>query len=314
MALSQSQLVSLLGEIRQRGRVPKHRWPKDGTSVSVLGLEVDGDDIVLPKDVRLHLDSYIRENVCNLGSGVVFSLFDTIDSTNTAMTESAGDASVKDHLFVTEYQSAGRGRRGKVWLGDYGRNIAMTLGHGMDCKMSELGGLSCVVGLALIQSLEEYGFDAELKWPNDVWVNDHKLAGVLVELIQNSSRVCAVIGIGMNVNLSAERVAEIDQDVTSLRALGLETSRDDLVIAIYTNLARNLNVFEANGFAPFVEAFDSVHRLHNHPAVLRISGSERAGFVRGIDLSGGLIFEENSGTTIVSGGEVSLRPSFSTNP
>jgi hypothetical protein len=103
MALSQSQLVSLLGEIRQRGRVAKHRWPKDGTSAPVLGLEVDGDDIVLPNDVRLHRDSYIRENVRKLRSDVVFSLFDIIDSTNTAMTECAEDASVRDHLFVTEY-------------------------------------------------------------------------------------------------------------------------------------------------------------------------------------------------------------------
>ena len=313
MSQSNDDLASLLSQLRANGRVAGNQWPEHVTSPGTLGLLVEDQHVALPTDVHLHDRQYLQEQLSLLHPNVTVSLYDVVDSTNVAMGRIARDTRIANQLFVAEYQSAGRGRRGKSWVGDYGRNVAMTIGVNFNRPINALGGLSCVVGLALIQALEQFGVAAQLKWPNDVWVDDQKLAGVLVELVQAHDCVDAIVGIGMNVNLSNERVSQIDQKVTSLRSLGFEMSRDDLVVAVYTSVARNLEAFREHGFSRFVAAFNAVHRLHDHLAVLRIGESERSGIVRGVEPGGGLIFEESSGTSIITAGEVSIRPSFSSN-
>ena len=321
MTMPDTALTKALQRVRENGYVLLQDWPRDVASASELGLVKEDGVVRLPTDVRLHdLDS-IRKG---LPDQLSVQLYDYIDSTNSAMlrrhevrrheVRRHSQAGAANHLILTEFQSAGRGRRGKVWLGDYGRNIAMTLGIELQTNLNALGGLSSVVGLALLQALELEGVHAQLKWPNDVWVKEQKLAGILVELVPTKTGTLAVVGIGVNVDLTNAQASKIDQSVTSLRRLGASISRDDLVVAVCTSLLENFDVYSRDGFAPFLEAFDSAHCLQDQAAILVLGGESQEGIVRGVDITGGLRFEQNGVTRVVSSGEVSLRPAAREEP
>ena len=326
MTMPDTALTKALQRVRENGYVLLQDWPRDVASASELGLVKEDGVVRLPTDVRLHdLDS-IRKG---LPDQLSVQLYDYIDSTNSAMlrrhevrrhevrrheVRRHSQAGAANHLILTEFQSAGRGRRGKVWLGDYGRNIAMTLGIELQTNLNALGGLSSVVGLALLQALELEGVHAQLKWPNDVWVKEQKLAGILVELVPTKTGTLAVVGIGINADLTNAQASKIDQSVTSLRRLGASISRDDLVVAVCTSLLENFDVYSRDGFAPFLEAFDSAHCLHDQAAILVLGGESQEGIVRGVDITGGLRFEQNGVTRVVTSGEVSLRPAATEEP
>ena len=321
MTMPDTALTKALQRVRENGYVLFQDWPRNVASASELGLVKEDGVVRLPTDVRLHdLDS-IRKG---LPDQLSVQLYDYIDSTNSAMLRRHEvrrhedrrhlQAGAANHLILTEFQSAGRGRRGKVWLGDYGRNIAMTLGIELQTNLNALGGLSSVVGLALLQALELEGVHAQLKWPNDVWVKEQKLAGILVELLPTKTGTLAVVGIGINADLTNAQASKIDQSVTSLRRLGASISRDDLVVAVCTSLLENFDVYSRDGFAPFLEAFDSAHCLHDQAAILVLGGESQEGIVRGVDITGGLRFEQNGVTRVVTSGEVSLRPAATEEP
>ena len=311
MTMPDTALTKALQRVRENGYVLFQDWPRNVASASELGLVKEDGVVRLPTDVRLHdLDS-IRKG---LPDQLSVQLYDYIDSTNSAMLRRHSQAGAANHLILTEFQSAGRGRRGKVWLGDYGRNIAMTLGIELQTNLNALGGLSSVVGLALLQALELEGVHAQLKWPNDVWVKEQKLAGILVELVPTKTGTLAVVGIGINADLTNAQASKIDQSVTSLRRLGASISRDDLVVAVCTSLLENFDVYSRDGFAPFLEAFDSAHCLQDQAAILVLGGESQEGIVRGVDITGGLRFEQNGVTRVVSSGEVSLRPAAREEP
>lgn len=298
-----------LQTLRQNGRIALADWPADTIAPEQLGLKAEGAFLSMPERVRLYDEGYLDGQLKQVDATATLRLFDAVDSTNTAMIRDAQTHGVGRHIYVAEFQTAGRGRRGRDWIGDFGRNVAMTVGFSFQRQLSDLGGLSCVAGLALIQVLENLGVKAQLKWPNDVWFEDKKLAGILVELIQTPRGASAVIGIGMNVDLSPEQTSMIDQAVVGLRALNVAIAREDLVVAIYDALSVNLTFFAQEGFARFVPAFDAVHRLHDSSAVLSSGNSKREGRVRGVDQDGALLFEENGSICRITGGEVSLRPS-----
>ena len=307
--------AQVLAGLRANGRVHRDHWPSGALAPTRLGLGDEGEYLVLPDNIRLHDASYLRQQLASQWPEILedgaLRVFDTVDSTNTQMIHSAHRQSVHGHLFLAEFQSAGRGRRGRDWYGDFGQNIAMTVGYRCSRALSELGGLSCVVGLALIQVFEQLDLEAQVKWPNDIWVADRKLAGVLVELVQTQGDVTAVIGIGVNVNLGAAQRHRIEQQTISLGELGCCVPRDDLVLMIYQALQENLSLFALQGFNAFVSAFNAAHRLHNQAAILHLGDTQRTGVIRGLDQNGGILFEEAGGISTIVGGEVSLRPNFS---
>ena len=305
MTTPEPALTNALLKVREAGYVLSEDWPRHGVTAQELGLHEDAGTVRLPADVQLHDLRYIQNS---LPQQLSVQLLDYTDSTNSEMMRRRTKFGGADQLILTEYQSAGRGRRGKVWLGDYGRNIAMTLGIEFPLNLNALGGLSSVVGLALLQALELEGVDAQLKWPNDVWVKEQKLAGILVELVPTKIGTLAIVGIGINVDLTNVQASKIDQSVTTLRRLGALISRDDLVVAVHASLLKNFEVYFSEGFAPFLDAFNSAHCLQDRAAILVLGTESQQGIVRGIDITGGLRFEQNGATRIVTSGEVSLRP------
>ncbi len=216
-------------------------------------------------------------------------------------------------LMVCDYQCAGRGRRGRHWISPYARSLAFSYAHTSSKALHELGGLSCVVGLAVLDVLVELGVeDGRLKWPNDVWIEASKLAGILVELANNGSSTVVIVGVGLNVALKPEERAAVDQPIIDLRSRGVILDRNSLLMLFVQKIVAYLEHFEKTGFAAFLSAFDAVHLLHQrevvvHSAITGETASTR-GRVVGVGDSGQLIIETPRGVEELLGGEVSLRP------
>jgi len=127
-----------------------------------------------------------------------------IKSTNTALMQRAAEGEVLEHLFTlcTFRQTAGRGQRGNGWESEPDKNISFTtVLDSSKLPVERLWRLSMLSALAVAEALRTYGLEAEIKWPNDIYVGDLKICGILVEnVLQGSSIRCSLAGIGVNVN------------------------------------------------------------------------------------------------------------------
>jgi BirA family biotin operon repressor/biotin-[acetyl-CoA-carboxylase] ligase len=190
------------------------------------------------------LDPGTREHLAGV------DIFLEIDSTNTWLRQKALDGAPTGSVCVAEMQSAGRGRRNRRWVSPFAASLYLSLLWRSAAGAAELGGLSLAVGVAIVRSLRAFGIDtAGLKWPNDVLVDGAKLAGILIDVIGESTGPCSVIiGIGINVAMPEAAAAEIDQDWTDLWRTGTFPTRlagrPDCMIG---------EKFERAGLHPFLE-------------------------------------------------------------
>ncbi|MDA8953654.1 hypothetical protein N9H90_07800, partial [Pseudomonadales bacterium] len=145
---------------------------------------------------------------------------------------------------------------------------------------------------------------------NDLWVNNKKLAGILVELVSSEAGTRVIIGFGVNVDLSDDEILSIDQPVTDARRCGSSADRNSLVAHCLKALTQYLDHFEENGFKPFINGFNALHILHGADCNLISAGEtpDRAVKVLGVGEMGELIVETEAGTERIHGGEVSIRP------
>ncbi|MFB9888109.1 bifunctional biotin--[acetyl-CoA-carboxylase] ligase/biotin operon repressor BirA [Balneatrix alpica] len=234
----------------------------------------------------------------------------SLDSTNRLALERTQQADAGGVLIIAEHQRQGRGRRGRQWISPFAQNIYLSLVWEFETGPGSLEGLSLVVGLALAQALERLGVEGvALKWPNDVWVQGRKVAGILLELNAEASGRCqVVIGVGINVDMHSEDAASIDQPWCSLRPyLPTDVGRTQLLAALLNRLVPLLEAFQLGGFAPLREEWLK-YGLWLNQAVSLTSGAQQIdGVLTGIDLGGGLELQTAQGRQVFYGGEVSVR-------
>lgn len=233
-----------------------------------------------------------------------------IDSTNSELLRRR-DSSAALVACLAEIQTEGRGRRGRGWHMPLAGGLALSVRRRFDSSMGGLAGLSLAVGVALVRAFAQLNIDGVgLKWPNDVIVEQRKLAGILIELGGDALGPChAVIGIGINVRLGAGARDAIDQpwiDLTQIAGDAVPT-RNMLAAAVLTHVARALAEFERDGLATFMNEFAHCDVLRGR--MLRILGSTgvREGIALGIDANGRLRVRGNDGEFVVDSGEVSVR-------
>jgi BirA family biotin operon repressor/biotin-[acetyl-CoA-carboxylase] ligase len=236
-----------------------------------------------------------------------------IDSTSSELLRRAGSGASAAPLQVciAETQTAGRGRRGRVWQSPLGGNLYMSVLRRFDHGMGALAGLSLVVGLGVVEALGDCGIcGMGLKWPNDVLVDGRKLAGILVELGGEFLGPChAVIGIGINLHLPAVSRARIEQPVIDLASLpgGADVSRNRLAACLIARLVVALDRFAALGFAPFAPAYARHDLLRDRPIRVLVGGAPNAGVGAGVDARGALIVRHGAALQHYDSAEVSVR-------
>jgi len=243
------------------------------------------------------------------GSGVTVESHQVLGSTNQHLLDKAALLH-KGHSCFAEYQTAGRGRRGKKWVSPYGSHLYTSTYWSLDAGIQAASGLSLVIGIAVARTLTELGIaNTQLKWPNDVYVDGKKIAGVLVEIIATAGGEChLVIGLGLNVNMPLQAGLEIDQAWTDInQQLQQPLDRNALATRYLTHLIKLLTDFELFGFGHFVQEWNSCDAFRDSPVVLTIGNKQKHGIAKGIDQSGALLLEIDGVISPHVGGEVSLR-------
>ncbi|MEJ2576660.1 MAG: biotin--[acetyl-CoA-carboxylase] ligase [Gammaproteobacteria bacterium] len=248
-------------------------------------------------------------NVCER-----FWVLPSVDSTSAFLARQPAPRPGRAHVCLAEHQREGRGRRGRRWTSGYGTNILMSTAWHFDRPLAALSALSLAVGVAVAEALTGLGLrNHGLKWPNDILVDGRKLAGILVEAsgeIAGPAR--AVVGIGLNMRVTTEVAAHIDQpwvDLADLGAAGL--SRNTVAEALVSAVLEACGEFDAVGVEGFLarwRAYDCL--LGREVRLLLGAGREVLGRYDGLDPSGGLRLAGESGVRTYHAGEVSLRGSF----
>ena len=236
--------------------------------------------------------------------------FDILDSTQEYGKELAKTESVHGTLIVADSQTAGKGRRGRIWQSPKGTTISMSLCLEPKISLEHISGLTLVMALAVAEAIKEISsFDPQIKWPNDIVLNGRKICGILTELVFRKEIYAVIVGVGINVN--TEQFPEEIQEVASSlkRECGREFSRETLIAAI-------LKYFER-----FFESYKKTQDLRllreDYEAMLANKGKEvlvldpqgsYTGIAKGITDSGNLVVmcEDGSEKEVYSG-EVSVR-------
>ncbi|ROM59319.1 biotin--[acetyl-CoA-carboxylase] ligase [Pseudomonas poae] len=233
---------------------------------------------------------------------------DSIDSTNAEALRLVDGGCITPFLVLAEQQTAGRGRRGRKWVSPFAQNLYYSLVLRVDGGLRQLEGLSLVVGLAVMQALRESGVHrAALKWPNDVLVEDKKIAGILLELVGDPADIChVVLGIGINVNM--QKAVEVDRQWTSVQLeTGSSIDRNQLVARLGLQLRGYLDRHKSHGFAALQEEWEQNHLWQGRAVSLIAGVNQIDGVVLGIDHQGALRLNVDGVEKTYSGGELSLR-------
>lgn len=238
---------------------------------------------------------------------------ETLPSSNAFLRERFEQGAGHGEVCLVEQQSAGRGRRGRTWTTPWGRALMLSLGWRFESGVAALEGLSLAVGVVLAEVLERHGVRPRLKWPNDVLLETGdgglgKLAGILVEVQGDTAGPCeVVIGMGVNIELSAEFRAGLDQSVAAVRDQAPGASRNELAVEVIEALLALVSGFEGRGFAAWQAAWNTRHALAGREVDI-LRGSERETAVaEGVDASGNLWLRQGDRRLSLAGGEISVR-------
>jgi BirA family transcriptional regulator, biotin operon repressor / biotin---[acetyl-CoA-carboxylase] ligase len=237
----------------------------------------------------------------------------TVGSTNSVLLSRQNPPYGACEVLLAEYQTAGRGRRGRAWVAPPGGSICLSLSWAFREVPQDLGALGLVIGVCGLRALRESGLeDARLKWPNDLLIAGRKLGGILIELrAESEGPACVVIGIGLNVALGADLLKAIGETgvaPTDLVTAGLtQPSRNVLAAALVTEVVRGLLVFEKEGLRPFAEEWRAADALRGRQIDVHTLEGVARGLARGIDLHGALVVETPNGVRRFISGDVTVR-------
>lgn len=241
--------------------------------------------------------------------GQTLTLYDEIGSTNDEALAAVASPAQSGSIFLARSQTNGRGRRGNVWHGAPGDSLLLSCLLRYRGDVNRFMGLSLVVGLAVRKAVAERlvqlgpGDQPQIKWPNDVFADGKKLAGILVETRSGpSGELGTVIGVGLNVGMES---FPDELQATSLRLLGASEAacRLEIVLAdLLRSLEGQLELFVKSGLGPFLPDLSRADYLKGrHVRVGKVEG-----VASGIDEEGKLLIVGRRGVVPVMSGTVEL--------
>jgi BirA family biotin operon repressor/biotin-[acetyl-CoA-carboxylase] ligase len=238
--------------------------------------------------------------------GVSVEVVAEVDSTNSELMRRARGGSHAPVLLATSCQTAGRGRLGRQWHG--GQDAAsLAVSLGLPLAPHDWSGLSLAVGVSVAESLDPSGaIGLSLKWPNDIWVDQRKLVGILIETAMLSSGGAeryAVIGVGINVG--PREGADFRTAPACVREWRPGATPGEVLRDVALPLVENVQRFAERGFAPFAPRFAARDLLRGRDVRLS-DGTE--GRCEGVGPAGELLVRTTAGLQAITSAEVSVRP------
>jgi len=318
VSVMQRSLIELLAdgqchsgeEIGRRLGVSRTAVWKQLQKLSDLGLDVTS---LKGRGYRLSrkIDLLDQLEICQQLSSQVYAKIDVldvlfaVDSSNTyALKNGLPVNEGKAYICFAEFQSQGRGRRGRQWVSPLGCNLYSSFVWQFEEGAAVLEGLSLAVGVAVVKAIETLGVEGlSLKWPNDILLMGKKLGGVLLEMSGDPSGQCqVVIGIGINVGMPEGQ--NIDQ---SWAALGSDTSRICLASRLVDQVVPLLASYTVDGFSFYRDDWLARDAFFGQQVSVLSGSHVTSGIACGVERNGALLLNVGGAERAFYGGELSLR-------
>lgn len=198
--------------------------------------------------------------------------FPTIDSTSTFAKEHAHEFDPLALTIITaDEQTKGRGRFQRSWVSPKGCNLYVTYVYFQDSLRADIGNVPQVLAMAAYDALQQEGHALNLKWPNDLVVENKKLGGILCEVVQVETKWAVSVAIGLNINMELSELQKVDRPATSLsQEAGKTLDRESIEKEVHERFHRYLELFLKEGFKPFLEDYRKA-LIHKEGQPLRFS-------------------------------------------
>ncbi|MFC1670015.1 biotin--[acetyl-CoA-carboxylase] ligase [Spirochaetota bacterium] len=232
------------------------------------------------------------------GQGYIF-YSESIDSTNIKAKELANEGHQEGTVIIADSQSKGKGRKGRHWFSPGKTGIYMSLILKPPIIPSEAQKITLITAVAIAEVLKYYaGIDVRIKWPNDILVNNKKLAGILTEINTTKDSInYIIVGMGINVNTPLESMPSEIRDIAT--SILIETNKEmekwDIVKVILESFERYYNKFLNNGFADILEEWKRLSQIMGSKIKVDLEKGSIEGEVVEVDKDGFLIIRDSDG-------------------
>ena len=216
--------------------------------------------------------------------------FDKIDSTNTYAKLNIDD--LEDMSVISaDFQSAGRGRFTRSWVDLGSENIYMTIILKPEELLQVHSNLTQYLSVCLCKMIEEQGLKPKIKWPNDVLLNGKKVCGILAESIIKGGKLKGIVlGIGVNLNASAENLDKIDRPATSVNLeLGKNINKKEFMENLLEKFFANYDEFLSKGFKYIIDDYEKRASFMNQKLKIAVFKDVYEGFCKGVDDNGAIV-------------------------
>lgn len=267
---------------------------------------ISSPDVLFPHEIELGLEArIIAQNIYSL---------DRVSSTNTLAHKYAEQGQPEGTLIIAERQTAGKGRFGRSWHSPAGCGLYFSLILRPPIPPAQAPGISLIAALSVVEAIRASSkLKAQVKWPNDVLCDGHKVAGVLTELAAELDRVrYVVVGIGINVNHEAADFPPTLRDkASSLRqCVGTPLHRIKLLQLVLSRFEINYLRFVHCGLKDAIKSIRRYSSVLGKPVSFQINGNHQQGRAVDIDGNGMLVVEVNGKTMTLGSGEISLAENY----
>ncbi len=274
--------------------------------LSELGIEhkIDDKTIVFPQLYQLLNKSKIISQIDRkFRSRIEPIIYKIVTTSTNEEVKKQKNATDKGAICFAEMQTTGRGRRGAEWISPFTSNLYLSIRLPV-IRVDKIGLLPLGVGVAVKQALKQCGVtNVGLKWPNDIYLGDKKLGGIIIELTRNEvSRV--TIGIGINVNLRPQDAAKIDQPWCSLISNGYNIERNRLLPLIINQTMNIVEQFEMNNEQHFINEWKESDYLYGKMIFVETERGRESGLAKGIGNEGALIINNNGFDKEITSGHI----------
>ena len=257
-------------------------------------------DLLNPQNIYRNLKTkFIGKNVLH---------FETIDSTND-YAKKIGNELRDGSVIISEEQTKGKGRLGRVWESKAGEGIWMSIILKPNIIPNKAPFITLIAGASIVKALNILGVDAKIKWPNDITINNKKLSGILTELSAEIERVnYIVVGIGMNVK-DTDFEEELKDKATSLYKENYNVSRIDIVKEILCQFEKlYLDYIEKDDKKEVLDICRQYSAIINKEIYVLKNDQKELVDCIGINEEGNLIIKNKDGNLEeIMSGEVSIR-------
>lgn len=247
------------------------------------------------------LDANIRDQIA---SSIAL---DKVDSTNRYIQKNVLFDAERWSVVTANEQNSGKGRRGNRWISPPGCNIYLSMGKLYNIPLEQLSTFSLLVGVSLLNGLQRFGIEGlQLKWPNDLYLKEKKVAGILIEINGQHDKggLQLTLGFGVNVNMDSTDPDLIDPDWTDISRHFGAMRREDLAASIVSEILQQEELWQRLGAEPIIKQWKKYDLLLGKEIAIQQGSRELYGKGAGIDAEGRLLLQINAKIHPISSGHI----------